>query len=137
MAAARLTGAKSIRRGGTRADQRGFVSDRAMAIDAVDLHRGPGLAVDFAVAVIVLREMAVGALHAFFQMDVGEMDDLWRWRFLTYFLELREPFTKDAWSRVSRFSNYRMLTGRPWQRVRVADGRIATPDPAVQEQPQR
>jgi len=51
------------------------------------------------------------------------------WRFLTHFLELREPFTKDAWSRVSRFANYRMLTGRPWQRLGVEDGRIAIDTP--------
>jgi hypothetical protein len=51
------------------------------------------------------------------------------WRFLTYFLELREPFTRDAWSQVSRFSNYRMLTGRPWQGLGVADGRVAIDTP--------
>ena len=69
------------------------------------------------------------AAFAGFMRHIGEMDDLWRWRFLTYFLELREPFTKDAWSRVSRFPNYRMLTGRPWQRLGVADGRIAIDTP--------
>jgi len=65
------------------------------------------------------------AAFAGFMRHIGEMDDLWRWRFLSYFLELREPFTKDAWSRVSRFPNYRMLTGRPWQRLSVGDGRVA------------
>jgi cation diffusion facilitator CzcD-associated flavoprotein CzcO len=69
------------------------------------------------------------AAFAGFMRHIGEMDDLWRWRFLTYFLELREPFTKDAWSRVSRFPNYRMLTGRPWQRLGVADGRVAIDTP--------
>jgi FAD-dependent urate hydroxylase len=69
------------------------------------------------------------AAFAGFMRHIGEMDDLWRWRFLTYFLELREPFTKDAWSRVSRFPNYRMRTGRPWQRLGVADGRIAINTP--------
>ena len=64
-----------------------------------------------------------------FMRHIGEMDDLWRWRFLTYFLELREPFTKDAWSRVARFPNYHMLTGRPWQRLDVADGRISIDTP--------
>ena len=69
-----------------------------------------------------------------FMRHIGEMDDLWRWRFLTYFLELREPFTKDAWSRVSRFPNYRMVTGRPWERLGLADGRIVNRHPAVAEQ---
>ena len=45
-----------------------------MAIDAVDFDGGAGLGVDFAVAVIVLREVAVGALHAFFEMNVREVD---------------------------------------------------------------
>ncbi len=54
-----------------------------------------------------------------FTRHIGEMDDLWRWRFLTYFLDLREPFTQDAWARVSRFANYRMIVGEPWQSVTV------------------
>jgi FAD-dependent urate hydroxylase len=65
-----------------------------------------------------------------FMRHIGEMDDLWRWRFLTYFLELREPFTKDAWSRVSRFTNYRMVTGKPWENLSLVEGRVViqTPD---------
>ena len=54
-----------------------------------------------------------------FTRHIGEMDDLWRWRFLTYFVDLREPFTQDAWERVSRFPNYRMVIGEPWQNVAV------------------
>jgi FAD-dependent urate hydroxylase len=54
-----------------------------------------------------------------FTRHIGEMDDLWRWRFLTYFLDLREPFTQDAWERVSRFPNYRMVVGAPWQSIAV------------------
>ena len=54
-----------------------------------------------------------------FTRHIGEMDDLWRWRFLTYFLDLREPFTQDAWERVSRFANYRMIVGEPWQSLVV------------------
>jgi cation diffusion facilitator CzcD-associated flavoprotein CzcO len=54
-----------------------------------------------------------------FTRHIGEMDDRWRWRFLTYFLDLREPFTQDAWQRVSRFPNYRMVIGEPWQSIAV------------------
>ena len=60
--------------GGTGSDKRGFVANRAVAIDAVDFDGGARLTVNFAVAVIVLRKMAVVALHSFFQMDVSEMD---------------------------------------------------------------
>jgi cation diffusion facilitator CzcD-associated flavoprotein CzcO len=73
------------------------------------------------------------AAFAGFMRHIGEMDDLWRWRFLTYFLELREPFTRDAWSRVSRFPNYRMFTDRPWQRLEVADGRVVLHTPQGRE----
>ena len=61
-------------RSGAGSDQRGFLADGAVAIDAIDFDRGARLAVDFAVAVIVLREMAIVALHAFFEMNVGEVD---------------------------------------------------------------
>ena len=44
-----------------------------MAIDAINLHGRARFAVNFAVAVIVLREVAIVALHAFFEMNVREM----------------------------------------------------------------
>src|SRR5580704_16660652 len=44
-----------------------------MAIDAIDFDGGARFTVDFPVAVIVLGKMAVVALHAFFEMDVGEV----------------------------------------------------------------
>ncbi len=47
-----------------------------MTIDAVDFDGGARLAVDFPVAVIVLREVAVVAVHPFFEMNVGEMHGL-------------------------------------------------------------
>jgi cation diffusion facilitator CzcD-associated flavoprotein CzcO len=46
-----------------------------------------------------------------FMRHIGDMDDAWRWRFMAYVLGLREPFTKDAWGRVSRFSNYKLRVG--------------------------
>src|SRR5260370_2281114 len=45
-----------------------------MAIDTVDFDGRARLAVNLPVAVIVLREMAVVALHPFFEMDVGEVN---------------------------------------------------------------
>jgi len=55
-------------------DQCGLLANRTVAIDAVDFDGGARLAVDFPVAVIVLREMAVVALHSLLEMDVGEVD---------------------------------------------------------------
>src|ERR1700687_2544071 len=59
---------------GTRRNKRRFLTDCPMAIDAVDFDGSARFAVNFSVAVIVLREVAIIALHAFFEMDVGEVD---------------------------------------------------------------
>src|SRR5216684_7873898 len=64
----------AFRRRRARRDQRSLLANRTVAIDAVDFDGGARLAVDFPVAVIVLREMAVVALHSFLEMDVGEVD---------------------------------------------------------------
>ena len=45
-----------------------------MAIHAIHFHRVARLAVKIAVAVIVLREMAILAVHAFFEVNVAEMN---------------------------------------------------------------
>ena len=48
-------------------------SNRAVTIDAIDFDRVAGFAVELAVAVAVLLEVAVDAVHPFFQMDVFEV----------------------------------------------------------------
>src|SRR5207247_6687492 len=62
------------RRCGPRGDEGRGSGDRAVAVDAVDLDGGPRLAVELAVAVAVLLEMAIHAVHAFLEMDVLEVD---------------------------------------------------------------
>src|SRR5258708_39556444 len=52
-------------------DQRGFLANGAVAIDAVDFDGGSRRAEDFPVAVIVLREMTIVALHDFFDVNIG------------------------------------------------------------------
>ncbi len=47
-----------------------------MAIDAIELDRGARFAVKFSVAVAVLLEMAIHALHALFQMNVRKVRGL-------------------------------------------------------------
>jgi hypothetical protein len=70
----RVQMASTSRSGGAGSNERGFITNRAVAIDAVDFDGGARFAVDFSVAVIVLRKMAVVALHSFFEMNVREMD---------------------------------------------------------------
>ena len=66
------------RRGRAAGAQRGVIVRRAVTVDAADLHRIGDLAIDQTVAVAVLREMAIGALHALFGMDIHQMNRLAR-----------------------------------------------------------
>jgi len=47
-----------------------------VAIDATDLDGGTRLIIEYARAVTVLSEMAIDAVHAFFKMDVLQVDGL-------------------------------------------------------------
>ena len=47
-----------------------------MAIHAIYFDRVACLTIEIAVAVVVLRKMTVLAVHAFFQMNVAEVDRL-------------------------------------------------------------
>ena len=48
----------------------------AVAIGAIDLDGGARFAVQMAVAVAVLLEVAIDAVHALVQMDVAQVDGL-------------------------------------------------------------
>ena len=66
--------ARTCRRTG--GPERGQGGGGAVAVLAADLHRLRDLAVDITVAVAVLAEVAVDAMHAFFGMDRVHMDGL-------------------------------------------------------------
>ena len=51
-------------------EQRGPLAGRAVAVDALDLDGRANLAVELGVAVSVLDEMAVDAVHSLFQMNI-------------------------------------------------------------------
>src|SRR5258707_15441728 len=61
-------------RSGSGSNQIGARSDGAVAIDAVNFHGGAGFTINFPVAVIILAEVAIAALHSLFQVDVREMN---------------------------------------------------------------
>ena len=63
-------------RGRTRGPEGRPLADGAVAVRAGDLHGRPRLAVELAVAVRVLLEVAVGAVHALLEMDVPEVHGL-------------------------------------------------------------
>src|SRR5215468_3339896 len=62
------------RRGGPGRDERSPCADGAVAIGAVDFDGGSRFAIDPSVTVIVLCEVAIVALHAFFEVNVGQVD---------------------------------------------------------------
>src|SRR6267143_4310448 len=66
----------TLRSCGTRCDQRRLLPNRAVTIDAINFDGCSRLPVDFPVTVIVLREVAIIALHALFKMDVRKMNGL-------------------------------------------------------------
>jgi hypothetical protein len=66
----------ACRRGWPGRNERGSPVNRAVAIGAVEFDRGARLGVQFSIAVRVLLEMAVDAVHSFFQMNVRQVDCL-------------------------------------------------------------
>src|ERR1700747_1480153 len=57
------------RRGRPGNNEAGSRTDSAVAVYAIDFNRGTRFAVNFSIAVIVLPEMAIGALHSFFRSE--------------------------------------------------------------------
>ena len=63
----------SVRRRRSRGAQLCSPIDRAVAVGASDFDGGPHFAVEFRIAVIVLIEVAVDAVHPLFQVDVHQV----------------------------------------------------------------
>src|SRR5262245_971726 len=62
------------RRGGPGRDERSPSADCAVAIGAIDFDGSARFAINPSVAMIVLCEVAIVALHAFFEVNVGQVD---------------------------------------------------------------
>src|SRR5918993_366519 len=60
-----------------------------------------------------------------FMRHLGDMPDLWRWRFMANILNAREGFPADTYARVMAFADtFTMHAERPWTDARMQDGRI-------------
>ena len=60
-----------------------------------------------------------------FLRHMGDMPDLWRWRFMANILNAREGFPPDTFERVMAFRDtFTMQVERAWTDARMEDGRI-------------
>ncbi len=64
-----------------------------------------------------------------FLRHLSDLDDAWRWRFMSHILGLREGFTQAGWDRCVACRQFRLQSGAPWTGARVAGEavEIATP----------
>jgi FAD-dependent urate hydroxylase len=49
-----------------------------------------------------------------FLRHLSDLDDAWRWRFMSTILGLREGFPQETWDRCARHANFELHTGAPW-----------------------
>jgi FAD-dependent urate hydroxylase len=54
-----------------------------------------------------------------FLNHVSDLDDAWRWRFMSHILGLREGFPQDTYDRCTRHSNFEIVSGAAWTGVDV------------------
>jgi len=53
-----------------------------------------------------------------------DLDDAWRWRFMSRILGMREGFPQATYDRCARHDNFRLVTGAPWTDVQVLDDAV-------------
>ena len=49
-----------------------------------------------------------------FLRHMGDLDDAWRWRFMSTIGAMREGFPQPTWDRAARWPNFSLHTGAPW-----------------------
>ena len=59
-----------------------------------------------------------------FLAHLGDLDDVWRWRFMSRVLGLREGFPQETYDRCARHAGFRIVTGAPLTMPRVRDSRV-------------
>ena len=53
-----------------------------------------------------------------------DLDDAWRWRFMSYVLGLRESIPQHTYDRVRAFSNFEVVKGGGWEAAEIQDDRV-------------
>ena len=64
-----------------------------------------------------------------FLAHLGDLDDAWRWRFMSRVLGLREGFPQETYDRCARHAGFRIVTGAPLNDARVRDSRVEIDTP--------
>jgi cation diffusion facilitator CzcD-associated flavoprotein CzcO len=59
-----------------------------------------------------------------FLRHLSELDDAWRWRFMSRILGLREGFPQPTYDRCARHAAFRLHTGAPWTGARMAGDEV-------------
>lgn len=64
-----------------------------------------------------------------FLRHVSELDDAWRWRFMSRILGLREGFPQPTYDRCACHPSFRLMTGAAWTGARVVGDTVAVETP--------
>jgi FAD-dependent urate hydroxylase len=64
-----------------------------------------------------------------FLRHLSELDDVWRWRFMSRVLGMREGFPQPTFDRCARHSSFRLVSGAPWTDARVVGDAVAIETP--------
>jgi cation diffusion facilitator CzcD-associated flavoprotein CzcO len=64
-----------------------------------------------------------------FLRHVSDLDDVWRWRFMSYVLGMREGFPQPTFDRCARHTTFRLCIGAPWTGARVIDETVEIETP--------
>ena len=64
-----------------------------------------------------------------FLRHVSDLDDAWRWRFMSRVLGMREGFPQATYDRCACHAAFRLVPGAPWTAARVLDNAIVVDTP--------
>ena len=64
-----------------------------------------------------------------FLRHLSDLDDAWRWRFMSTILGLREGFPQETYDRCARHANFQLHTGAPWLGARAVGDAIELQTP--------
>jgi FAD-dependent urate hydroxylase len=64
-----------------------------------------------------------------FLRHLSDLDDAWRWRFMSTILGLREGFPQETWNRCACHPNFHLHTGAPWLGARTLGERVEVETP--------